>query len=105
MAVALGGKGIAFVNKTITTADPEFEEVLRELALNREAIRRRRELSEASFRQWLYEQINDIAHKLGYAIQDIAEFVKDMAYSFKQGYAAGRDAARRRSIRSRDGGA
>lgn len=91
------------MTRTITTTDPEFEDVLRELALNRDAIANRREMSDASFRDWLYKQIVEIGHKLGLVIQDIAEFSKDMTYGFKKGFDAGREEARRKSIRAREG--
>lgn len=90
------------MTRTITTADPEFEDVLRELALNRDAVANRREMSDSSFREWLYEQIVEIGRKLGLVVQDIAEFSKDMAYGFKKGFDAGREEARRRSIRARE---
>lgn len=91
------------MSRTITTADPEFDDVLRELALNREAVAKRRELSEASFREWLYNQIEEIASRLGYIVQNLAEFAKDMSYGFKKGFAEGRQTARDNSIRAREG--
>lgn len=91
------------MNRTITTADPEFDDILRELALNREAVLKRRDLSDASFREWLFEQVTDIGRRLGLIIQDVAEFAMDMAYGFKKGFEAGREEARRKSIRAREG--
>jgi hypothetical protein len=91
------------MNRTITTEDPEFDDILRELALNREAVLKRRELSDASFREWLFKQITDIGRRLGLIIQDVAEFALDMAYGFKKGFGAGREEARRKSIRAREG--
>ena len=91
------------MTRTITTADPEFEDVLRELALNRDAIANRRKMSEESYREWLYQQLVDIGRKLGLIIQGIAEFSKDMAYGLKKGFDAGREEARRKSLRAREG--
>lgn len=88
---------------TITTQDPEFDEVLRELALNRQAVVKRRELSEASFREWLFQEVQEIGHRLGFTIQGLAEFMKDMSYGWKKGIAQGREDARNKSIRAREG--
>ena len=90
------------MTRTITTLDPEFDDVLRELALNREAVIKRRELSEDSFKEWLYKQVVEIGHRLGFVIQDIAEFFKDMAYGWNKGFDEGREESRRNSIRARE---
>lgn len=90
------------MTREITIADPEFDDILRELSLNRDAVVKRRELSEASFKVWLYEQIVQIGHSMGLIIQDIAEFFKDMGHGFMQGVRAGREEARNKSIRARE---
>ncbi len=92
------------MTRTITTLDPEFEDVLRELAMNRDAIAKRRELSDNAFREWLYREIVAIGDRLGLIIQNIAEFAKDMAYGFEKGFNAGRDRARRNSVRAKERG-
>ena len=91
------------MNRQITSDDAEFGEILAELALNREAVRRRQETSQASFREWLFEQVREIASRLGYVLQDIVEVAADLAYAFKKGINEGRERARRASIRSREG--
>lgn len=90
------------MSKKITSEDPEFDEILAELALNREAVRARREKSEASFREWLFSQLSEIADRLGYVLQDIAETVADMAFAFKKGFASGRQRAKDSSLRARE---
>ncbi len=90
--------------KTITTSDPEFTDILRELSVQGDAIRKRRELSEDSFRLWLYSAINEIADRLGYVLQNAVEFVRDMADGFQKGIAEGRERARSSSIRAKRNG-
>lgn len=75
--------------------------MLRELALSQQAVAKRRQLSEDSFRIWLVEQIQSISARLGFVVQNIAEFAMDVVDGWKSGYRDGRQAARERSIRAR----
>lgn len=88
--------------RTITTSDPDFAEILRELDTQGEAVQKRRELSEESFRLWLYSALKEIATGLGYVIQNLAEFFRDMGDGFRTGFAEGRERARKKSIRARN---
>lgn len=95
------------MTRVITINDPEFDDildtVLYELALNKNAVEERRRISEESFRELIYQWVVDIARKLGLVIQNIPEFSKDLAHGFKKGFASGREEARRRSIRAKEG--
>lgn len=88
--------------RTITTLDPEFAEILRELDAQGDAVRKRRELSEESYRLWLYSALKEIATGLGYVIQNMAEFFRDMGDGFRTGFAEGRERAKQNSIRARN---
>lgn len=94
------------MTREITINDPEFDDifdaVLYELALNKNAVEERRSVSEESFREWIYQRFVDIARKLGFIINNVSEFGKDMIYGLKKGYAAGREEARRKSIRAKE---
>ena len=87
--------------KTITTSDPEFEDILNELRMQGDAVRRRREMSAASFREWLYSALKDVATSLGFSIQNLTEFFHDMSDAARTGFAEGREIARQNSIRAR----
>jgi hypothetical protein len=90
------------MGKTITTTDPEFADILAELTSQSDAVRKRQQLGEESFRVWLYKEIGEIAQRLGYIVQDFAEFIKDMGFGFREGYSNGREEARRNSLRARE---
>lgn len=85
--------------KAITTVDPEFQEILNEFALQRDAIQRRRALGEASFRRWMYEELQRIASRMGYTLQSFGEFMADMGKAAKDGFNEGRQLAKEKSIR------
>ncbi|MBQ9886650.1 MAG: hypothetical protein IJM37_07325 [Lachnospiraceae bacterium] len=85
----------------ITIESPEFQAMYEEISKRAEAIRKREELSEESFRKWICEAVETLAKKMGYHIQNIYEFTLDMEYSFKKGFNAGREAARKNSYRNR----
>ena len=87
------------MSKTITPAEPEMAEVLNELIARADAITEAQRLGEASFKQWLYVQINEIADALGYIIQGLSELIKDLGYSFYSGFNQGRERAKKNSIR------
>ncbi len=87
--------------KDITIESPEFQEMYEEISALAETKRKREMLSEDSFRTWLCSAIQLLAAQLGYCIQNLYEFTMDMSYSFKKGFEAGRDKARKKSIRNR----
>lgn len=89
------------MDKEITIQSPEFQAIYEEISERAEAIRKRDELSDASFRDWLCKAIEELASKLGYHIQNIYEFTLDMGYSFQKGFEAGRERARKNAYRRR----
>ena len=89
------------MDKEITIHSPEFQAIYEEISERAEAIRKRDELSDASFRDWLCKAIEELASKLGYHIQNIYEFTLDMGYSFQKGFEVGRERARKKAYRRR----
>lgn len=88
----------------ITIDSPEFQAMYEEISQLAETKRRRELMSETSFRDWICLAIEELAKKLGYSIQNLCEFTLDMGYSFKKGFNAGREQARRNSRRYKEGG-
>lgn len=91
------------MDKSITIQSPEFQQMYREVSELAEAKRQRELLSDTAFRDWLCAAIEELARMMGYHIQNIYEFTLDMGYSFKKGFDAGREEARIRSLRYREG--
>ncbi len=91
------------MSKDITIESPEFKALYDEVAQRAEAIRKREELSDKSFRDWLCDAIEALADLLGYHIQNLYEFVLDMGDAFATGYKAGRQRARDNAYRRRKG--
>lgn len=87
----------------ITIDSPEFKKMYEEVSELAEAKRKRQELSDTAFRDWICIAIEELARQLGYHIQNLVEFTLDMGYSFKKGFAEGRKEAHRRSLRYREG--
>ena len=92
------------MDREITIQSPEFQALYEEISLRAETIRRREEMSEISFREWLCKAIEELASKLGYHIQNIYEFTLDMGYSFQKGFNAGRERAKNRAYRNKKKG-
>lgn len=92
------------MDKEITIQSPEFQALYEEISTRAEAIRKRDELSDTSFREWLCKAIEELASKLGYHIQNIYEFTLDMGYSFQKGFEAGKERARQNAYRRRQKG-
>lgn len=89
------------MDKEITIQSPEFQALYQEISERAEAIRKRDELSDTSFRAWLCKAIEELASSLGYHIQNIYEFTLDMGYSFQKGFETGRARARKNAYRRR----
>ena len=87
----------------ITIDSPEFQAIYKEISQLAETKRQRELMSDVSFREWLCLAIEELAKKLGYNIQNLYEFTLDMGYSFKKGFIAGREEARRNSRRYKEG--
>lgn len=86
----------------ITIDSPEFQQMYKEVSELAEAKRKREELSDTAFRDWMCAVIEELGRLLGYHILNLYEFTLDMGYSFKKGFAAGREEARKRSRRYRE---
>ena len=87
------------MDREITIQSPEFQALYEEISARADTIRKREELSEISFRDWLCTAIEELASQLGYHIQNIYEFTLDMGYSFQKGFKAGRERAKDRAYR------
>lgn len=91
------------MSKDITIESPEFKALYDEVAQRAEAIRKREELSDNSFRDWICDAIRILAEQLGYHIQNLYEFTLDMADAFATGFEAGRRRAKENAYRKRKG--
>ena len=91
------------MKNNITIQSPEFQQMLNEVSELAEAKRQRELLSDTAFRDWICMAIEEFARMLGFHIQNLYEFTLDMGYSFKKGFDAGREEARFRSLRHREG--
>lgn len=91
------------VSREISPVDPEFEEVAARLDafMDRMDSARTRRLvaDEVSFKQFCAIALNEIAQSLGYVIQNVEEFFRDMAWAARSGWAEGRQYARDRRLR------
>ena len=77
------------VKKEVTVESPEIQQLLDEVLNRSETIKKRNELSEESFRDWLCRTIEIIAEKMGYIISNLKEIPLDIGYSFGKGFKAG----------------
>lgn len=91
------------MNKNITIQSPEFHQMYKEVSELAESKRQRELLSDTAFRDWICSAIEEFARMMGYHILNLYEFTLDMGYSFKKGFDAGREEARLRSLRYREG--
>lgn len=87
--------------ENITIESPEFKALYIEVMNRAEAIRKREEYSEESFRYWLCEAVRELAEKMGFFIQDLKEFTLDLGDSFMTGFNAGRERAKMNSYRAK----
>ncbi|MBQ2633257.1 MAG: hypothetical protein IJF88_01590 [Oscillospiraceae bacterium] len=89
--------------KELSFDSPEIQELFADVMARSEAIKKRQELSDYSFRVWICEVITAIANKMGYVVRNlIIEIPADLAYSFKKGFSAGIDKAKKNSYRYTD---
>ncbi len=92
---------------TLSPGDPEFDAIAARLGqfLDELDVRDREivEQTEESFRRFCAYAVRTIAARLGYVVQNVSEFVLDMASSFSSGWQAGRQRAREASLRRRQG--
>ena len=90
----------------ISATDPEVREMLNDILEHDLAKRKREELSENSFKEWVYNALRSIFANLGYKLQSFEEFWKDVGISIQEGWQDGREYARkeaelRRKMRQR----
>lgn len=90
------------VKKEVTVESPEIQQLLNEVLNRSETIKKRNELSEESFRDWLCRTIEIIAEKMGYIISNLKEIPLDIGYSFGKGFKAGIEKSRQNSYRYKD---
>lgn len=88
--------------RPITFEDPEFKNLMSEIMSQSEAIKKRKTMSEESFRDWLCDIIAVLADRLGFVVQNLKEIPMDMLYSFNKGFNAGRERAKQKSYRNRN---
>ena len=91
------------MSKDITIDSPEFKALYDEVRQRAETIRKREELSDKSFKDWLCDTIEVLAKELGYHIQNIYEFALDIGDAFNNGFEAGRLRAKQNAYRKRKG--
>lgn len=73
----------------------ELQEMINDLLEHDIAKRKREELSTESFKEWIYDVIKNIFAQLGYKLQSMEEFWKDIKLSVTEGWEDGREQARR----------
>ncbi|MCP2318003.1 hypothetical protein APR12_003356 [Nocardia amikacinitolerans] len=83
--------------------DPEWEEVAARLydfmgEMDRSHARRL-QADEISFRRFCAYALEQISAKLGYAIANIDEFVRDMSWAARKGFQGGVERARKNRLR------
>lgn len=79
----------------IRATDPEVQEMLNDILEHDLARKKREELSEESFREWVYNALRTIFANLGYTLQSFEEFWKDVGMSIREGWQDGREYARK----------
>lgn len=79
----------------ISATSEEVQDVLNDILEHDITMQRRRELSDASFKEWLYDTVRTILAKLGYQVQNFEDFWVDLGISISTGWNEGREQARR----------
>lgn len=79
----------------ISATDPEVQEMLNDILEHELAKKKREELSENSFKEWVYNALRSIFASLGYKLQSFEEFWKDVRISIQEGWQDGRKYARK----------
>lgn len=79
----------------ISAEDPEVQEMLNDILEHDLAKRKREELSDDSFKEWVYNAIRTLVAKLGYTLQNFEEFWKEIGTGIKEGWQDGRNQARK----------
>lgn len=79
----------------ISAADPEVQEMLNDILEHNLAKKKRKELSEESFKEWVYNTVRTIFANLGYILQSFEEFWRDVGTNIQEGWQMGREHARK----------
>lgn len=79
----------------ISATDPEVQEMLNDILEHDLAKKKREELSEISFKEWVYNALRSVFASLGYKLQSFEEFWKDVGISIQEGWQDGREHARK----------
>lgn len=90
----------------ISASHEDVRAVMDDLLERDIAQQKRKELSDESFKEWVYNTLYLIFAKLGYRLQAFEDFWRDIGISISSGWRAGREQARaeaevRRKIRER----
>ena len=79
----------------ISVADPEVQEMLNDILEHDLAKKKCEELSENSFKEWVYDVLRTVFASLGYKLQSFEECWKDAGLSIREGWQDGRAYARK----------
>lgn len=79
----------------ISAEDPEVQEMLNDILAHDLAKRKREELSDESFKEWVYNAIRTLFAKLGYTLHSFEDFWKEIGTGIKEGWQDGRNQARK----------
>jgi hypothetical protein len=85
----------------LAASSPEVQAMFQDILEHDMAKRKREELSEASFKEWVYDAVRIIFAKLGYQLQSFSEFWTDVGISISEGFRDGREQARREAALKR----
>ena len=77
-----------------TIEDPEVQDMIQDIMEHDTARKKRQEMTESSFKEFLYNALRMMSAKLGYKLQNFAEFWKDVGISIVDGFRDGRTQAR-----------
>lgn len=90
----------------ISASSDEVQAAMNDLLERDIARQRRKEMADASFREWIYDILRSVFAKLGYKLQSFEEFWQDVGINISAGWNEGREQARkeaelRRKLRER----
>ncbi|MBR5948976.1 MAG: hypothetical protein IKZ82_10105 [Clostridia bacterium] len=76
-------------------SDDEIKRVFDEMMATQAAKSKRIELSEKSFKEWLYSVLRTYFARIGYKLKSFEEFWRDIGISIKSGFREGQEAAKK----------
>lgn len=79
----------------ISATSEEVQDVINDILERDITVQRRRELSDESFKEWLYNTVRTIFAKLGYQLQSFEDFWVDIGINIVTGWNEGREQARK----------